>query len=359
MAHQRVLLILDNAASSGQVAPLLPGSAGCLVLVTSRRYLGDLPSAVPMLLDILPPEEARQMFVRLAPRAAADPAAVAELVGLCGHLPLAISLLASLFSKRRSWTLGHLITETKTTLLTVTAENRTVAAAFDLSYQYLPTARQHFFRRLGLHPGVDLDAYAAAALAGVPLHQASEHLDTLYSDRLLDEPVYRRYRMHDLIRDYASTLAATDPADARHQALGRLLDYYQHTATRAYTHLTRHTRPVAATPAAPPAAAPGLANRNQALAWLQTERANVLACLDRATHARVVELTAGVASLLRSDGPWAQTLELHATAAAAARHLGDRLGEANALNDLGVVRRETGDYPGAVHGAGAGPGPLP
>jgi tetratricopeptide (TPR) repeat protein len=154
--------------------------------------------------------------------------------------------------------------------------------------------------------------------------------------------------MHDLIRDYARTLAATDPADARHQALGRLLDYYQHTATRAYTHLTRHTRPVAATPAAPPAAAPGLANRNQALAWLQTERANVLACLDRATHARVVELTAGVASLLRSDGPWAQTLELHATAAAAARHLGDRLGEANALNDLGVVRRETGDYPGAV-----------
>ncbi len=352
MARKQVLLILDNAASSGQVVPLLPGSAGCLVLVTSRRYLGDLPSAVPVSLDVLPPEEARQMFLRLAPRAAAEPDRVAELVGLCGYLPLAISLLARLFSKRPSWTMGHLITETKTTLLTVTAENRTVAAAFDLSYQDLPTDRQHLFRRLGLHPGVDLDAYTAAALAGISLDQASEHLDALHSDRLLDDPVYRRYRMHDLIRDYARNLAATAPADERDQALGRLLDYYQHTAALADTHLTRHNRPVAATPATPPAPAPELASRNQALAWLQTERANLLVCLDDATHhahhTRVVALTAGLASLLRSDGPWAQALELHATAAAAARHLGDRLSEANVLHYLGDVRYLTDDYPGAA-----------
>jgi hypothetical protein len=147
MAHQQVLLILDNAASSRQVVPLLPGSAGCLVLVTSRRYLGDLPSAVLVPLDILPPEEAQQMFLRLAPRAATEPARVAELVGLCGYLPLAIALLASLFRNRRSWTLGQLINETKTTLLTVTAENRTVAAAFGLSYQYLPADRQRLRRR--------------------------------------------------------------------------------------------------------------------------------------------------------------------------------------------------------------------
>jgi tetratricopeptide (TPR) repeat protein len=85
MAHKRVLLILDNAASSSQVTPLLPGSPGCLVLVTSRRYLGDLPGAVPMLLDILPPEEAQQMFLRLAPGAATEPTQVAELVALCGR----------------------------------------------------------------------------------------------------------------------------------------------------------------------------------------------------------------------------------------------------------------------------------
>jgi tetratricopeptide (TPR) repeat protein len=352
MAHKQALLILDNAVSSGQVVPLLPGSAGCLVLVTSRRYLGDLPSAVPVPLDILPPAEAQQMFLRLAPRAAAEPARVAELVGLCGCLPLAISLLARLFSTRRSWTMGNLINETKTTLLAVTAENRTVAAAFDLSHQYLPTNRQHFFRRLGLHPGVDIDAYAAAALTSLPLDQSSDHLDALYSDHLLDEPVYRRYRMHDLIRDYARTLAAADPADERNQALGQLLDYYQHTAALADAHLTRHTRPPAATSAASPGPVPALASLDHALAWLRIERANLRSCLDHATrhtqHARVVGLTAGVASLLRSDGPWSQALELHANAAAAARHLADRIGEANAFNDLGVVRRLTGDYPGAA-----------
>ncbi len=158
--------------------------------------------------------------------------------------------------------------------------------------------------------------------------------------------------MHDLIRDYARTLAATNPADERDQALDRLLDYYQHTVALADTFLIRHPRPPAATPAAPPGAAPGLASRNQALAWLRIEQANLLACLDHATHhaqhVRVVGLTAGVASLLRSDGPWTQARELHTQAATAARHLGDRLGEVNALTDLGVVRWLTGDYPGAV-----------
>ncbi|MGH3928649.1 MAG: hypothetical protein ACRDTF_01565, partial [Pseudonocardiaceae bacterium] len=228
MAHKQVLLILDNAASSGQVAPLLPGSAACLVLITSRRYLGDLPSAVPVPLDILAPGEAQEMFLRLAPRATTEPTEVAELVGLVGYLPLAISLLARLLSTHRSWTLGHLITETKSALLTVIAENRSIAAAFDLSYQSLPADRQRVFRRLGLHPGVEIDAYAAAALVDLPLDQAGEHLDALHRDHLLEEPVYRRYGMHDLIRDYARTLATTDPADKRDQALGRLLDYYQH-----------------------------------------------------------------------------------------------------------------------------------
>lgn len=125
------------------------------------------------------------MFLRLAPRAAGEAAAVAELVALCGHLPLAISLLARLFSTRRSWTMSNLINETKMTLLTVTGENRTVAAAFDLSYQYLPADRQRFFRHLGLHPGVDIDAYAAA-LTGLPLDQASGHLDALCRDHLLE-----------------------------------------------------------------------------------------------------------------------------------------------------------------------------
>jgi len=353
MADKRVLLILDNAASSDQVAPLLPGSAGCLVLITSRRHLGDLPSAVVAVpLDTLLPDEAAQMFLRLAPRAAGEAAAVAELVGLCGHLPLAISLVASLFTKHRRWTMADLIKETKAKLLTIKTENRTVAAAFDLSYQYLPADRQRFFRLLGLHPGVDIDAYAAAALTGIPLNQASEHLDALYSDHLLDEPDYHRYRPHDLIGDYTRTLATTDSAKERDLAIGGVLNFYQHTAALADTHLAQHTRPAATRPASPPTAAPDLREPGQALAWIQAERANVLACINYAQshgqHTLVVGLTASLASLLRSDGPWTQAIDLHTAAVAAARRCADRLGEANALHELGVVRYLTDDYPEAA-----------
>jgi hypothetical protein len=217
MAGKRVLLILDNAASSAQVAPLLPGSAGCLVLVTSRRFLGDLPAApVPVALGILPPEDAVAMFVTLASRAKAESALVAEIVKLCGYLPLAIALLAGLFARHRSWDMAYLIAETRGKLLTVSTENRTVAAAFELSYQYLTAIQQRFFVHLGLHPGPDIDPYAAAALAGLSYDDTIRILDELHADGLLAEPLPRRYQMHNLIHQYARSLAAADEfADER------------------------------------------------------------------------------------------------------------------------------------------------
>jgi hypothetical protein len=211
MASKRVLLILDNAASSAQVAPLLPGSTGSLVLVTSRRYLGDLPSApVPVPLDVLLPAEAEAMFISLASRARAERTRVAEMVILCGYLPLAISLLASVFRRHQSWTMDYLIAQTRAKLLTITAENRNVAAAFELSYQYLTVAQQRFFRHLGLNPGEEIDTYAAAALTGLTHEQATAILEELHGDRLLNEPAPGRYRMHNLIHEYARALAAED-----------------------------------------------------------------------------------------------------------------------------------------------------
>jgi hypothetical protein len=137
MAGQRALLVFDNAASTSQVAPLLPGSGGCLVLVTSRRHLGDLPGAVPVLLDVLPPQQATEMFIRLAPRAAGSPGEVAEVVRLAGFLPLAISLLGRLFARHRSWALADLAAEIRESLLTMTAENDSITAAFEVSYRRL------------------------------------------------------------------------------------------------------------------------------------------------------------------------------------------------------------------------------
>ena len=355
MAGQRALLVLDNAADSDQVTPLLPGGERCLVLVTSRRHLGDLPgTVVPVLLDALPPDQAREMFLRLAPRAAAQPEAVAELARLAGCLPLAISLLARVYARHPSWTLADLTAETRASLLTLAAENDSIAAAFEVSYRYLAPARQQFFRRLGLQPGITIDPYAAAALAGVPLDEAAGLLDALHGEGLLTEPGYRRYAMHDLIRRYARDLAAADPAADRDQALERLLDYYQHTAATAEVLLARQPRtgPAAATRIAPPATVPGLPDGIRALSWARTERANLLACLDHVTragqHARVVALTAATAALLRQDGPWPAAVIRHGAAVQAAQQLGDRLGHADALSNLAVVRRLTGDYPGAA-----------
>jgi tetratricopeptide (TPR) repeat protein len=356
MTGQRAVLVLDNAASSGQVTPLLPGTGGCLVLITSRRYLGDLPGAVvPVMLDALPPGEAQTMFLRLAARpATGTQTAIQELVQLAGDLPLAISLLARVYAKHPAWTLDDLTRDTKASMLTLTAERDSVAAAFDMSYRYLPPGEKQLFRRLALHPGTAIDAYASAALAGIPLHEADDYLDALHREGLVTETGYRRYGMHDLIRSYAQDRAAQDPAAGREHAQERLLDYYQHTATIAETRLARQARTRAAsdTPVSPPDAVPRLSDSTEALSWARIERANLLACLDHATrvghHTRVVALTAAVAALLRQDGPWPEASARHDTSVQAARNLGDRLGEANALHELGVVRRLTGDYRAAA-----------
>jgi DNA-binding CsgD family transcriptional regulator/tetratricopeptide (TPR) repeat protein/transcriptional regulator with XRE-family HTH domain len=353
MAGQRALLVLDNAASSAQVAPLLPGTEGCLVLVTSRRHLADLPgAAVPLVLEALPPGQACQMFVRLAPRAADGSAeAVAGLAQLAGCLPLAISLLARAYARHPSWTLAELTAETQARMLTLAAETDSVAAAFDVSYQYLAPGQQELFRLLGLHPGATVDAYAAAALAGTSLPDAARQLDALHGEGLLTEVSYHRYGMHDLIRGYARDLAAAVPAADRELAMDRLLDYYQHTAEIVETRLARQARTSPA-PAAPPTAVPDLPDQARALNWARAERTSLLGCLDHAAgtgqHARVVALTAALAAFLRIDGPFADAVVRHAAAVQAARYLGDRRGEASALTGLGMMWRVTGDYPGAA-----------
>jgi tetratricopeptide (TPR) repeat protein len=354
MAGQRAVLVLDNAADSGQVAPLLPGGGSCLVLVTSRRHLGDLPGVtIPVLLKVLSPEDAWKMFVRLAPRAAEGPDAAVQLVRLAGSLPLAISLLARVYNRHESWTLADLIAETKASMLTLAAEKDSVAAAFDVSYRYLDPGQQRFFRCLGLHPGTTIDGYAAAALAGSCPEDAAGQLDALHGEGLLTEVSHHRYGMHDLIRRYARDRAAADPASNREQALQRLLDYYTRTAARAEARLARRTRTSAA-PALhwPPEAVPDLGGTAQAMRWARAERPNLIACLDHATqtgqNARIVALTAVMATLLRQDGPWTDAHARHTASAQAARDLGDRLGQANALLEAGVIMWLTGDYPGAA-----------
>jgi tetratricopeptide (TPR) repeat protein len=359
LAGKQLLLLLDDAVGSEQVSPLLPGTGGSLVLVTSRRHLTALEDAQPVSLDTLPPEEAAALLVRLAARPGLGPgdAAVTEITRLCGCLPLAIGMLARQLHHHPAWTAADLAADlaaTRDRLELMQAENLSVAAAFDLSYQDLTPGRRRLFRRLGLHPGTETDRYAAAALGGIPLREAAGCLEALYDHYLIAEPARGRYRLHDLIREHARALAGTDPPDERDAAAGQLLVYYQHTADLAEELLARQHR-TGADPAAvtvPPTAVPDLPDRMAALAWLRAERTNLLACLDEVTrtgqHTRIVRLTAGISALLRQDGPWTDAVTRHTAAVQAARQISDRPGEVGALLDLGDARQLTCAYPDAV-----------
>jgi tetratricopeptide (TPR) repeat protein len=359
LAGKRLLLLLDDAAGHEQVRPLLPGTAGSLVIITSRRRLMALEDTHSVSLDTLAPEEAARLFVQLAARPGLEPgdADVGQIAQLCGWLPLAVGMQARRLHHHPAWTAPDLTAELATSqdrLALMQAENLSVAATLDLSYQDLSATEQGLFRRLGLFPGDDIDAFVAAALNGTGLATSRRLLEALYDHYLLTEPAPGRYQLHDLIRAHARTLAAADPAAERDQAVERLLDYYQHTATAAEGLLTRHPRtgPVVPAIAWPSGAAPALTDRQQALAWSRAERANLLACLDYAStgrrHARVIALTAAIAALLRHDGPWTDALFRHTTALRAAQHLGDRLSEADTRHEIGVIQRLTGDYPQAI-----------
>lgn len=363
LAGRRVLLVLDDAANTEQVRPLLPGAAGSLVLITSRRRLTALEDAIAITLGVLPPGQAAELLVGLAGRRGLSPAetAVRDITRLCGHLPLAVGILARQLHHHPAWSPASLASDlaaARDRLELMVTENLSVAAAFDLSYLDLTPEEQRIFRRLSVHPGADFDVYAAAAVADVSLAQARSCLNALYDQHLLIEPARGRYRMHDLIRLHARALATGDLAADRDQCVERLLDYYQHTVAVSSAFLARQTRtrPVGTAVASPRREIPGFVDRAAALSWARTERANLVACLDYATqtgrHARVAGLTAAIAALLRQDGPWTDAANRHAIAVQAARHIGDPLTQADALNDLGTALYLTGDYAGAVAAAG-------
>jgi tetratricopeptide (TPR) repeat protein len=298
------------------------------------------------------------MFIRLAPRAAAeDPAAIGELTRLAGALPLAVSLLARVYARHRSWSLRDLADEARMQPLTMTAEHASVAAAFEVSVAHLEPAWQRFFWYLGLHPGTSFDLHAAAALSGISVTEARALLDAVHGEGLLTETARRRYGMHDLIRRYArDRLGHSITTSEQRTAMGRLLDYYQHTAGLARQVLAR--RPGAAQiagPLAAPAAAAGLPDDQAALAWLRAERASLLACLDYATSrnlpGRIVAMTAGLSDVLRRDGPWDEAVTRHERAAQAAAQLRDKPAQADALLSLADAHWMTTNFPAAARTA--------
>jgi len=353
LADTRTLIILDNAADTAQVRPLLLDTPGCLVVVTSRRRLTGLDDANVISLDTLTPDEALTLLQRVTSprRATEDGPEVRELLALCGFLPLAVRMTAARLRQHRTLSVRDLVEQLRDEhhrLDHVADKDRNLTAVFETSYNSLPEPEQHLFRRLGLVPGPDFDAYAAASLTGTDHRTAERLLESLLDHHLLTQPTPGRYQFHDLVRLYARALdgadAAPDGARERGRALERLLDYYQHTAAAADRHLARHSRPAPAWLPEPPAAAPTLPNRAESLVWMRNERENLLSAV---THAdtqprRAIALSTDLAAFLLQEGPWPRAVDLHQNAAAAAHQHGDRSGEAGALWNLARVRQATG-----------------
>jgi tetratricopeptide (TPR) repeat protein len=350
VAGRRILLILDNAESNSQVEPLIPGTAGCLVIVTSRHSLPILnANLIP--LSPLSPEDATSLLARLSNRTGEDPEEGMQLAKLCGHLPLAISLVAARLRHHPAWQIVDLVAEL------TSGPNRvdriklgeiSLRAVFELSYRDLSAPAKKLFRLLSQHPGAEFDTLGAAALIGTRYGEAAAGLEELYLDRLLEESTPGRYRMHDLIRDYAATLVR------RHQAaVHRLANFYllaTEQADREITPRAPGVRQVASRSPDRPEL-PAMPDRSAALAWLRLEVSNVLAAAEAAQakgwHRDVIRFSSASAGFLRQAGPWFAAMDLHQAAVISAQQIDDHRGEAAALLNLGIVKSTASEYSNA------------
>jgi DNA-binding SARP family transcriptional activator/tetratricopeptide (TPR) repeat protein len=356
VADRRMLVMLDNARDAAQVRPLLPGSNGCMVLVTSRNQLPSLVSfegAHPLELDMMTDAESRQLLEhRLgAERLAAEPEATDAIITRCARLPLALAIVAARAKTRPGRPLSSLASELHDAHTSLDAFSSNDLAIdlrvnLELSYRALTAEAAHLYRLLGLHPGPDFEPYAVAALADTTLARARLLLDQLLDTHLLQEPAPSRYVFHDLIRAHATDTAASNETElAQRAALTRLLDHYRHTASVAmdvaYPHGRRRRPDV---PGASPN--PDLTDKPQAMGWLDGELPNLLAVV-RHTADRWPEHTWHLSSIMQGHliyGRYGDAEFLHRLALTAARSAGQPESELMALTSLARVLRLQGQY---------------
>jgi tetratricopeptide (TPR) repeat protein/transcriptional regulator with XRE-family HTH domain len=347
LSRRRALVLLDNAADAEQVRPLLPGAGKSSVLITSRNRLVSLDGVPPVSLAPLADDAAAHLFGRAAGLAdtggragnqagnqAADQAAdraadeaVGQVLRQCGGLPLALRMAGARLRHRPGWTVAVLAERLRDS----TGRFDTV---FGMSLHQLDAAQRRMFRLLGVLPGADFDAAVAGALADLPADRLGDVLDELVDAHLLQEPSPGRFRMHDLIRQYAADLAAEEEprADA---ALRRVLHHYLAQAVAHDLTLPSPHRPQPA---------PG--DPAKAMVWFDVEYVNLVACFDAAVRLGADEVVAELPQAMRvwffrHRGTDDQTRMLEAAADAAGR-LGRDRERAALLADLGFARAAAG-----------------
>jgi DNA-binding SARP family transcriptional activator/tetratricopeptide (TPR) repeat protein len=352
LAGKRMLVLVDNAADAGQVRPLLPGGTGCAVLITSRGQLSGLVAvegAHPVVLDVLSEAEACELLVsRLgAQRVMAEPAAATELAGLCAGLPLALSVAAARAAARPSFSLAALAAELRSDegrldALGLQDAGGNVREVLSWSYRQLSEPAARMFRLLGVHHGPDISAAAAASLAGIGVPQARRALAELTGAHLAAESAPDRFGFHDLLRVYASELAAAGgPGAERDQALRRVLDHYLITANMALPMLYPARDPLDLGEATPGTTPERVTSRAQARAWFAAEHQVLLAASAKAAAAGFAahawQLPVAMSEFLDREGHWHDLAVTQRSALAAAGRAGDRAGLAHAHHGLAMA----------------------
>jgi DNA-binding SARP family transcriptional activator/tetratricopeptide (TPR) repeat protein len=338
LAGRRVLVVLDNARDAAQVRPLLPGTPGCLVVVTSRDQLTPLVAAgaQPIRLDVLSAAEANELLARRlgAERVAAEPGAADQITVACARLPLALGIAAAR-AQQTGFPLAVLAGDLddaagRLDLLDTGDPAGQITAVFSWSYAALTAPAARLFRLLGLHPGPDVSVAAAASLAGHPVRPTRRLLTELTRASLLTEHRPGRFAGHDLLRLYARDLTRRrDTDEQRRAALTRLLDQHLHAAHAAdrQVHPRRAPIPRPLARAATGAVRPRFADGAEATAWLEAEHLVLLAAQQLAADAgfdtHVWQLAWTVDTFLDRSGRWTELAAAWRTALTAADRLGD------------------------------------
>jgi tetratricopeptide (TPR) repeat protein len=358
LARRRVLVLLDNAKDAAQVRPLLPGSSSCAVLVTTRNRTADLASTRFVDLNVLEDTEALALFSRIVgeERAADEPDATAEILVACAGLPLAIRICAARLAARRQWkiaTLADRLRNQHRRLDELKTGDLAVRASFQVSYGSLRAPDggmdpARVFRLLGLWEGSWIGRSAAAALAGVSEDDIADALETLVDINLLESPAPDRYRFHDLLRVYAIERAEAEEQESeRAEAVGRLLGWYLGAAEAAADTVSPRRYRLAREAATRHAPLTAFAATEEALAWYDGERANVVAATRQAAAVGMYEiawrLPTTLYPLFNRWSNWADCVTTLRIAAENVCKAGDRLGEAWVLSQLGFALAKMGD----------------
>lgn len=354
-ARHKVLMVLDDVRDADQVRPLLPGAPTCCVIATSRHHLADLEGARSIFLDIPSTGEAVALFNQIAGSTRIDYyPAVHQVVEVCGRHPLAIRLAADRLRHRETWSVHDLVDRLAQAAGPLDAIDslKGISTAFDLSYVELSRVAQRVFRYLALHPGSDFTLDSVTALTGMGQVDVWHALDELLDCHLTDEPMPGRYRFHDLVREYATRLGKRLDSEAeRTCAVLRLLDYYIDVCDQSdrlirpwRREFVGYRRPASAAPAP-------FADSGEAVAWLNVERANLLAAARLAArqsplHIRLFPHV--LAQALQDWGVWQEADELYVPALAASRENGDMPEVAQLLVERATVLRLRGAYAQAV-----------